>query len=187
MLSCASSFQFLVLNTTMTDAQDIDVLDLLQDVLATDRAFYGIVRFLDGGHRSNIVAAHMRNTNTALAILYRYMTTSQNIVINLPMNMDLSGNSFFDAVPVVPSATQIAAASEENVQAPADTTCPICQESVSTATRLRACGHCFHHDCISQWLSINVRCPVCRHDVRSVLGNSSLSTINEDGSMHTDS
>jgi hypothetical protein len=171
----------------MTDNGDLDVLDVLQDILATDRTFYGIVRFLDGARRSEIIAAHLRNTNLSLALIHRYMTAPQSLVINFPLNMDLSGNSFFDPIPVIPTPAQILAATEVNIPMPAESTCSICQENMNNATRIRACGHCFHQECISQWLSMNVRCPMCRHDVRTLLVNSTLTTSNEDGGMHTDS
>jgi hypothetical protein len=104
------------------------------------------------------------------------------ITMNIPINMDLSGN-FFDPVPVVPTPAQIAAATETHVGG-ADMVCAICQDSVTCATRIRACGHCFHSQCISQWLGMNARCPVCRHDVR--LTNATRPSANEGGSMHSD-
>ena len=87
------------------------------------------------------------------------------MVMNIPITMDLSG-SFFDPVPVVPSPEQIDAALDRHVGVPVGTLCAVCQEDVACASQIRACGHLFHSHCIGQWLQMNPRCPVCRHDIR---------------------
>ena len=152
----------------MSQQQEQDILDIVHEYLETDRSFYGILRFLDSGTRNHIVAAHMRNSANLIALLRQYMAQSPitNMVLNIPIRTDISGN-FFDNVPVVPTPEQVAAATEQHVYI-ADTTCPICQETVQCATRIRACGHCFHSECISQWFTMNTRCPMCRHDIRSL-------------------
>lgn len=49
--------------------------------------------------------------------------------------------------------------------------CVICQEPNTTrddgqSIELRHCHHQFHDACIREWFSVNVRCPVCRNDIR---------------------
>ena len=91
----------------------------------------------------------------------RTARTSASLVLNLPSN-------FLDPIPVAPSAAQISEGTEALENAPADTQCAICQDSVTTdATRVRSCGHIYHRYCLSNWLTMSVRCPVCRHDIRS--------------------
>jgi hypothetical protein len=148
-----------------------DILDILSQLYDADREFYGVVRFLDGQHRTHVVAAHQRNTTLALTLLREYMRSSPvtNMTLTIPIPtgaFDASGN-FFDPVPIVPTAEQIRAATDSHVNV-GDQTCAICQESVECATRIRACGHCFHSSCIGQWFSMNPRCPVCRHDIRNL-------------------
>jgi hypothetical protein len=165
---------------------EVDVLDILHEMLETDRAFYGTLRFVDGGSRSHIIAAHMRNHSQMLAIIRAYMLTpaTTNMVLNIPIGaMDASGN-FFDPVPILPSAQQIQEATETNVQV-ANETCAICQDTMVNATRIRHCGHVFHANCISQWFSMNTRCPVCRHDIRS-LRITAQQNNNENSSLHSD-
>lgn len=44
-------------------------------------------------------------------------------------------------------------------------TCSICLEIYSETERVSViskCGHCFHANCIQQWLGKNGTCPVCR-------------------------
>lgn len=160
------------------------VLDILRELMVTERQFYNVVRFLDGGTRNNVVAAHERNVSQALALLRMTLEQPTTITMNIPINMDLSGN-FFDPVPVVPTRAQIAAGTEPHLTVPAGTTCAICQEEVTCATRLRACGHNFHGQCISQWLGMNTRCPVCRHDIRLTNANPP-SGNDESDSMYSD-
>jgi hypothetical protein len=145
---------------------DSDVLDVLQGMLQTDRTFYSTIRFLDGQTRNHLVAAHMRNNSQMLAILRVFMAQPA-MTATLTLSMDPSGN-FFDPVPVVPTPAQVEAATERNVEMPENSVCSVCQEEVETATRLRACRHSFHQHCIDQWLQVNPRCPVCRHDVRDL-------------------
>jgi hypothetical protein len=150
---------------------DRDVLDVLSQLIEADRQFYGVVRFLDGHHRTHVVAAHQRNTNLSLLLLREYMRTSPvtNMTVTIPIPaaaFDASGN-FFDPVPVVPTADQVRAATDTHIHVQ-DQTCAICQEPVECATRIRQCGHCFHSSCIGQWFSMNPRCPVCRHDIRNL-------------------
>lgn len=152
----------------MADLEDEDtVLDVIRDILSTDRVFYGTVRFLDGQTRNHIVAAHLRNTGLMLSIVRSFMDHPPPSQATMTMHIDLSGNmlrSFLDPVTVTATPTQIAAATETITVV--NETCSICRDSVTNATRLRACGHCFHADCINQWLGMNTRCPVCRHDIR---------------------
>ena len=171
--------------------EETTVLDTLREIFVTERAFYNVVRFLDGGTRNHVVAAHLRNVSSAMHIL-RLSLERPAVPTTMVMNIDLSGNvlrntSFFDPVPVVPTQAQIAAGTEMHVGMPANTTCPICQETMTCATRLRSCGHSFHGQCISQWLGMNTRCPVCRHDIREPLTNAQPGSSNdESSSVHSD-
>ncbi|XP_021764318.1 putative RING-H2 finger protein ATL21A [Chenopodium quinoa] len=47
-----------------------------------------------------------------------------------------------------------------------DMYCPICLGEYMPKESLRTipdCGHCFHVDCIDEWLQLNASCPVCRN------------------------
>jgi hypothetical protein len=146
--------------------EEVTVLDVMREIFETERVFYGTVRFLEGHTRNHVVAAQLRNTGLALQIL---RTLADRPPQSLVMNIDLSGNilrNFLDPVPVLATNAQIAAATETGVGAEGET-CSICRDAMVTGTRLRSCGHCFHADCINQWLGMNTRCPVCRHDIRT--------------------
>ena len=150
--------------------RELDILDVVHEMLETDRTFYGITRFLDTGTRNHIIAAHMRNNAILISLLRTYMSQPPiaNMVLNIPIRTDISGN-FFEPVAVTPTHEQIQAATEEGVQVQ-ESVCSICQDTVETATRIRECGHYFHSECISQWFTMNTRCPMCRHDIRDLSG-----------------
>lgn len=154
------------------DDEEYTPLTAIRDLTETDRAFFSIVRFLDAPTRNHVVAAHLRNTSSALAVLYGVVLQNRprntRFTVNIPVSMfDTSGNPFLDPVPVVATREQIAAGVETNAMM-FDYNCAICQEPVTAATRIRACGHGFHAQCINQWFSINTHCPVCRHDIRDL-------------------
>lgn len=39
--------------------------------------------------------------------------------------------------------------------------CPICLDAMIEKTYL-PCGHCFHKSCVTQWITYDASCPVCR-------------------------
>jgi len=76
--------------------------------------------------------------------------------------------AFEDPVIVRPTAEQIATATTIEVLT-SDEVCAVCQDTIAAATEARtinACDHQFHRLCIDTWFEQNVRCPVCRHDIR---------------------
>ncbi|RVX04092.1 putative RING-H2 finger protein ATL69 [Vitis vinifera] len=49
---------------------------------------------------------------------------------------------------------------------PSDGTCPICLSEYQPKDTIRTipeCNHCFHVDCVDEWLKMNPTCPVCRN------------------------
>jgi hypothetical protein len=52
--------------------------------------------------------------------------------------------------------------------------CPITLEEFQendNIRRIRHCGHCFNEESIQHWFRNNVRCPVCRLDIRDISEN----------------
>lgn len=51
--------------------------------------------------------------------------------------------------------------------------CAVCTEGLrfGGAAKRTPCGHVFHQDCISRWLSVNYSCPLCREKCPSPPGN----------------
>ena len=100
---------------------------------------------------NRIHQSHIRTTAAATALM----------TLAMPQN-------FTDPVTVAPTAAQIQRATVTVIDPPAATTCAICQDvETANATQIRSCGHMYHGDCFNQWFSMSVRCPVCRHDIRT--------------------
>ncbi|KAL0315694.1 UNVERIFIED_CONTAM: E3 ubiquitin-protein ligase RDUF1 [Sesamum radiatum] len=45
--------------------------------------------------------------------------------------------------------------------------CSVCMEGFGGAGKQVQCGHVFHENCISRWLSLHNSCPLCRSKVVS--------------------
>jgi hypothetical protein len=82
-------------------------------------------------------------------------------------------SQFYNNVPVVPTRQQIDAATRRilyrEIEAPLNSSCPICLDRFQpddSVMQIIRCGHIFNEDSINLWFRANVRCPVCRHDIR---------------------
>jgi hypothetical protein len=84
-----------------------------------------------------------------------------------------SMGNFNDPVNVVATPQQISTATTnllyENIETPLNDRCPICLEvfqSNSEVTQINQCRHLFNRSQLATWFQTNVRCPVCRFDIR---------------------
>jgi hypothetical protein len=148
------------------------VLPLLRDIVESETVFVRIAAELPDSTRNRAMANRTRQTMAILDIV-RTLTEPprppRQLVPRANFTIDLTSDlvrSFHEAVPVVPTHAQIASAVELNATPPADGLCAICQDTMTTSTRLTHCGHHFHQACITQWFGTSVRCPVCRNDIR---------------------
>jgi hypothetical protein len=97
---------------------------------------------------------------------------SNDILTSMLANLIRTPAAFNEPVIVRPTEAQIAAATRvEQLISPSDAICTICQddflEENTEIRKITACGHFFHKSCIDEWFERNVRCPVCRHDIRT--------------------
>lgn len=81
------------------------------------------------------------------------------------------GQDRMEPVVVRPTDVQISNATSLRMAREGDegSMCSICQDTVSEGQAVRTithCSHWFHKDCVDTWFQTNVRCPVCRHDIR---------------------
>ena len=97
-------------------------------------------------------------------------------------------NNYQDVI-VSPTAQQISNATEQivfnqpvteptNEENNTRSRCPITLEEFTdgeTVTRIRHCGHTFQETAITNWFNSNVRCPVCRYDIRDWTSQSDVS------------
>jgi hypothetical protein len=87
--------------------------------------------------------------------------------------------TFYDRIQVAPTRQQIEAATRivsfSEIENPLNNSCPVTLdrfENTSSVTQIIPCGHIFSPSGIDNWLQSNVRCPVCRYDIRDYNVNS---------------
>jgi hypothetical protein len=146
------------------------MLGLLSELIEGRNMFLqrGINR-VSPAHRDAIAARFFLNELCYLEVANRVFQHSvrreqTNASTLLTMNIPLN---FLDPITVHPTAAQISAATSAMPEIPASSTCPICQDALtSNATRITHCNHAYHTTCLNSWFTMSVRCPVCRYDIR---------------------
>jgi hypothetical protein len=78
-----------------------------------------------------------------------------------------------------------------NIENPLSQSCPISLEEFQENNMIRQllhCGHLFHQTQFDEWFQNNVRCPVCRYDIRNYtsLSTQNTSLPNEEISNNTE-
>ena len=150
---------------------EVGILDILDQVLHTERIFYQSARILQAGRRETIIDTHQRNTAVILGLVRSYMAVESPLYsvrynVTVPNTLPPGWN---DPVVVHATSEQISAATESTSPDDDAGNCAICQENLTgTVTRIRHCGHSFHPNCISEWFTRSVHCPNCRHDIREM-------------------
>lgn len=109
-----------------------------------------------------------------------YDVSFNNVItsrLNRPITMATNAinllNSFYDPVIIRPTQIQLNNATNitifSDIEYPINTNCPITLEQFepdSAVTQLLGCNHIFNTSSINSWFQNNVRCPVCRSDIR---------------------
>ncbi|KAL8494920.1 hypothetical protein ACS0TY_019186 [Phlomoides rotata] len=66
----------------------------------------------------------------------------------------------------IESYTKVVLGESKRLPGPNGATCPIClgdYHPKDTVRSIPECEHCFHSDCVDEWLRLNGTCPVCRN------------------------
>lgn len=143
-----------------------DILDLLNELVTGRNAFLNLtMNRIPHTQRPGAFNRFMANefvylqlTNNVLRNMNRSTDNSAVVTFTIPSN-------FSDPVLVRPTQEQINSSLVDIENS--TSTCAICQDLISfDGVKIRHCNHEFHRSCISSWFGINVRCPVCRHDIR---------------------
>ena len=131
-------------------------------------------------------------TNVSQPVRYDHVLTytlpyNRNNIFG-PNTEELFSNLFQNVV-VRPTPEQIDNASEHIVYDSSmnliNQRCPITLEEFEVGNnliRLNHCGHTFMENSFTNWFQSNVRCPVCRHDIRENNDNQPT-TVNEDNNI----
>ncbi len=120
----------------------------------------------------------LNNTLNSLINSRLNNTTTQPDMIEVTLynNGRTVTNTNMEDVSVFPSLRTLSSASEvyryENIETEYES-CTICRERFQSNSIVRKlhCGHIFHIGCIDTWFENNIRCPVCRSDLRDYQNN----------------
>lgn len=102
-------------------------------------------------------------------------------------------NSFLNtSVPIYPTQRQIETATRvvrySEIEDPVTDVCPISLERFGdddNVRQIRHCGHIFCDNALTEWFRSNVRCPVCRYDIRNYAANNNVASNNSASSNNT--
>jgi len=113
--------------------------------------------------------------------LYNNLSNSYRILSFVHSSNNVNDFDFNSNVVVAPSHEQISVGTEEllygDIDNPISTVCPITLEdfnNTSNITRIIPCGHIFMRASIARWFTTNVKCPVCRIDIRDYQSNNQI-------------
>ena len=125
----------------------------------------------------NIINRNIINRNNTIRRHYIDPNTSSNILDSNELTNFLT-NFLNTTVPVRPTQEVIESASRlirySSIENPLSNSCPISLEHFSNeemVRQLKPCGHLFCQASFQQWFENNVRCPVCRYDIRNYRAN----------------
>jgi hypothetical protein len=144
---------------TMETAEG-DGIHLLNALLGVDRGGGGLEQVLTARRAAGGGAAAGAGANEILALFN---------LLNPTLLAPRHAVAAMEPVVVRPTAAQIDAGTTIEILDAEEEVCAICQDTMeagSQARNINACDHRFHVTCIDTWFQRNVRCPVCRHDVR---------------------
>ena len=152
-----------------------DLLSMVEEMISGRNDFFSsaMVRSIPFQFRHAVMNRYMSTESLYLELMNRIHANNVReraaattlLTFSMPINYNDLNPSFMEPVPVVPSATQISS-SLQDCRAN-NSPCAVCQETISSgACRVRQCGHIYHRDCVVNWFSMSVRCPVCRFDIR---------------------
>ena len=148
---------------------DDEILDILHVMARGRNEFFSnsTIRLLNYPSRTSLLTRYMNNEQLMIEMMNRAYTnhlyaTTANAILTLSIPQ-----RFMEPVVITPSQIHINASLE--TQETSDSPCAVCQEAITSGgVRIRQCHHAYHRSCISNWFSMSVRCPVCRHDIREV-------------------
>jgi hypothetical protein len=94
--------------------------------------------------------------------------------------------NFYNPIQVAPTLQQINEATSNAIFSeiidPVNSSCPITLERFTDhqlVCQIKHCGHIFNREQLFSWFTNNVRCPVCRYDIREYAGNTTNVTNEE--------
>jgi len=155
----------------------------------SNRHYNNSNRYNNNSNRYNNNSNRQNNS-----IFYDYNNPINPTIYNENMT-NLFQNFLNTSQLVCPTNEQIQNASRiiryGNIENPLSQSCPISLEEFQENNMIRQllhCGHLFHQTQFDEWFQNNVRCPVCRYDIRNYtsLSTQNTSLPNEEISNNTE-
>ena len=120
---------------------------------------------------------------------------SQNNNLNFSNNLNSILNNFLNtSVIITPTEQQIQSSTRTirfgDIVSPNSDACPISLEQFNNddiVSQIIPCGHIFNQSQLRTWFNSNVRCPVCRYDIRNNIDNQHTETTEEPPSQENSS
>lgn len=149
-----------------------------------------LIRYIQRSENNNESFPAASASSTANPFQRRTYSTTRSPLFTTAAALDIGlGNrifDFFQNVTVSPTTRQIENATTHflyNSMNINQTQCPITLENFEEneeLCRINHCGHTFKKTAILNWFQQNVRCPVCRYDIRTNNPPTSNSSTNEE-------
>jgi len=134
-------------------------------------------------------------TQLTTQLTNRYTNANANRNRNITSNSIISDllNTFLNStVPIRPTQQQLTNASRtirySDIQGPLSESCPITLERFEPeqiVTQLLPCEHIFETNGFNNWFQNNVRCPVCRYDIREYRQTNNANTNTNTNTSNT--
>ena len=168
------------LNSTNLNSTNLNRTGLNNNLRTTNLNTYNRTTNLDYStdennlnRTSTPLSTSLNNTlnNLINSRLNRTGITNQPDMIEVTLYNNGNSVTSMEDVSVYPSLRTLSRASDvyryEDIETEYES-CTICRERFQSNSIIRKlqCGHIFHIGCVDQWFENNVRCPVCRTDLR---------------------
>lgn len=122
--------------------------------------------------RNSRQSTSSENNSTSTPVFTRYVTQPLNYIAYIPRTLTRRPEQQLQDVIVSPSEREIALATRVfrySSECECNMSCPISLEDFQEdeiITQIKYCNHAFKESAINRWFLTNVRCPVCRYDIR---------------------
>lgn len=164
---------------------------------ASNQSLHSMLEIMNNQQQTFNLLLERYNSNLNQPRNYRRYYTPRNVnnfrfPTNFSVNLENLINEFNNDVIVRPTNDQILASTTRclycNIENPINNSCPISHNEFSNDTEVIMINHCRHiflPDQILHWFQNNVRCPLCRYDIREDTNNSEPEIeINEETSLN---
>ncbi|XVE52336.1 hypothetical protein DITRI_Ditri02bG0114700 [Diplodiscus trichospermus] len=136
----------------------VSILVLISTIML---ASYACVRVKASGHNRSNSSSSSRNTSntsdTSAGMNHRQIIDNSLELATMVLGLDGA---------IVESYPKIVVGDSRRLPKPNNGPCSICLSEYQPKDTVRCipdCHHCFHVDCIDEWLRMNATCPLCRN------------------------